>query len=65
MVTPADIGRRVVIVAADDYYAAIDGCIGTIDGFVHGHAAVHVPNEEVDIGYLRFLVPPEQLALTV
>lgn len=66
MITRHDINRRVVICAADDFYAYVDGWRGTFVGFHEsGHAIVHVPNEAVACGYATYLIPPDQLLLTV
>lgn len=65
MITAADVGRRVVICAADEFYAYVDGWVGTLAGFRSGFAVVHVPSEEVDTGVKEFLVPPEQLSLAL
>lgn len=66
MITSDDIGRRVVICAADEFYAYVDGWRGTFMGFHEtGTCIVHVPNEMVACGYAVYLVPPDQLALSV
>lgn len=67
MITESDIGRRVVICAADEFYAYVDGWIGTFRGFhpTCGAPIVHVPSEEAECGYVELLVPQEQLSLTV
>lgn len=65
MITEADIGRRVVVAASGEFYQFIDGWRGTLEKFVNGQCEVHVPSEEVTSGHLTFLIPPEQLRLTV
>lgn len=65
MITAADVGRQVVICAADEFYAYVDGWIGQLAGFRSGLAIVHVPSEEVDIGFKEFLVPPDQITLAL
>ena len=63
MVGPEEIGKEVVIVASDDFYAYVNGWAGTLKGFESGHGIVHVPDGYVRCGYKRFLVPPDQLRL--
>ena len=63
MITTEDIGKRVIIRAADDFYKFINGWVATLEGFNSGHAVVNVPDETVDYGFKQFLVPPDQLDL--
>lgn len=65
MISAADIGRKVVICAKDETYAFVDGWIGTLAGFESGCGRVHIPSLDVTIGYKVFLVPPDQLELSL
>lgn len=63
MVGPEDIGRAVVIQAADDFFAFIDGWTGTLDRFESGYAVVLVPGHEDGQDVIKtFYLPPDQVA---
>lgn len=63
MVAGEDVGRTVVIRAADEFYEFINGWAGILAGFESGYGVVNVADESVDGGFKQFLVPPEQLEL--
>ena len=68
MLTRADIGRRVVICASDNFFQFIDGWIGTLVGIgSNGVGVVEVKDEEARTGgYVKtFYVPLDQLEITV
>lgn len=55
-------GDSVVITAADDFFAFVDGWRGRVSGFNNGLVVVECQNE----GMVKtFFVPPDQLRLTV
>lgn len=53
------IGAPVVICAADDFYAYIDGWTGSVIDYVNGYAKVLCTNKDGQL--VEFLVPPDQL----
>jgi hypothetical protein len=56
------VADRVMVTAKDDSYAYIDGWRGRVIGFESGAVWIKVDDEGVD---KRFLVPADELALTV
>jgi hypothetical protein len=57
------VGDRVMVTAKDDFYAYIDGWRGRVFAFESwGAVWIKVDDEGVD---KRFLVPADELALTV
>lgn len=65
MVSPENIGARVCVRAADDFYAFINGKEGVIDRFESGHAVIRTPSTEFEGVELQFLIPPDQLEILV
>lgn len=61
------VGDRVVITAKDEFFAFVDGWKGTVSGWNGGLAVVDVVDAEAQAGGFKkqFLVPPDQLALSV
>lgn len=58
MVTGEQIGRAVVIRAADDWYRFVDGWAGILARFESGMGVVEVEHEGIT---KTFLVPPDQI----
>ena len=63
MIHQTDIGRQVIIRAADAFYEFVDGWTGLLTGFEAGCAVVSVPDQTVAGGFKVFLVPPDQVNL--
>lgn len=57
-----ELGDRVVICAADDFFAYVDGWRGTVTGWNNGLAEVQCARPD---GVKTLYVPPGQLALSV
>lgn len=53
------VGDRVRVRAADDFYAYIDGWVGSVHAYKSGYVAVHCEGEGGQV--LEFLVPADQL----
>jgi hypothetical protein len=62
IVSTLRVGDRVMVTAKDDFYAYIDGWRGCVSGFQNGLVWVVVDSEDIE---KRFLVPSDELALTV
>ncbi|OCS48830.1 hypothetical protein [Ralstonia pickettii] len=60
MSTPFRLGKRVLIVAKDDFYSFVDGWTGYVSGYASGGVWVDCVRED---GTKSFLVPAEQLRL--
>lgn len=56
------VGDRVIVTARDDFYAFIDGWVGRVSGETAGHVQIEVHDDGIT---KVFLVPPDQLRLTV
>ncbi|OJY20746.1 hypothetical protein [Pandoraea sp. 64-18] len=56
------LGDRVIVTARDEFCAFIDGWVGKVSGAEAGCIRIEVPDEGIT---KVFLVPPDQLRLTV